>query len=288
MGGAILQLFVASTHSSRVAVIHLSQGGSFLREGLLVNIASILRIKTIAHVHGSGFDEFAKQHPRIVSWALFRANKALFLSSKSLKIYEALRNTNAQQVVALVNNIVEVPSSPSKDKSKKIIFAGEVGHRKGADLLLKAWGNGIEFDGWELQICGPITEEIQDLISQTPAAANLKFTQELKNSEVKNLLLKSLVAVLPSRAEAQPMFVLEAMAAGCCVIASDVGNVSRMIDDDSGVLIPHGDLERLHEALLMVTQNITFCKKAGQAAREIVERQYGSSARLDLVGHWLH
>jgi glycosyltransferase involved in cell wall biosynthesis len=65
---------------------------------------------------------------------------------------------------------------------------------------------------------------------------------------VRRALEEANVAVLPSRAEALPMFVLEAMAAGVPVVATPVGAVADAIAG-AGVVVPVGDDRALVQAI---------------------------------------
>ena len=64
------------------------------------------------------------------------------------------------------------------------------------------------------------------------------------------------IFVLPSRTEAFSNALMEAMACGCCVIASDVGGNPELVrDKETGLLFPPGDTGALTGALLQVIDN---------------------------------
>src|SRR5205085_3068749 len=65
---------------------------------------------------------------------------------------------------------------------------------------------------------------------------------------VRAALKEAAVAVLPSRAEALPMFLLEAMAAGIPVVATPVGAVADAVDG-AGMIVPIGDHRALEAAI---------------------------------------
>jgi len=59
------------------------------------------------------------------------------------------------------------------------------------------------------------------------------------------------IYVLPSQWEGMPMALLEAMAAGCPIIATNVGGVSKVITDgQNGILVPFASVERLAEVII--------------------------------------
>ena len=54
---------------------------------------------------------------------------------------------------------------------------------------------------------------------------------------------------MPSLSEGMPTVILEAMARGKAVIATDVGAVSELVSEENGVLIQAGSVEELSNAL---------------------------------------
>ena len=68
--------------------------------------------------------------------------------------------------------------------------------------------------------------------------------------DIPNLLGGADVFVLPSLSEGLPVALLEAMSAGCAIVASDVGDVRTVLDDGrAGVLVPPGDARALAVAV---------------------------------------
>src|SRR5207253_193812 len=55
--------------------------------------------------------------------------------------------------------------------------------------------------------------------------------------------------VVPSRAESMPYVVLEAIAAGMPIIATDVGGISEIFGPAAGALVPPGDAAALADAI---------------------------------------
>ena len=58
--------------------------------------------------------------------------------------------------------------------------------------------------------------------------------------------------ICPSYSEGMPTVILEAMASGCCIIASDVGAVRCIVDKNNGWLISPGNTYELRQSILEV------------------------------------
>ena len=85
------------------------------------------------------------------------------------------------------------------------------------------------------------------------------------------VLLAADAVVLPSREEGMPISLLEAMARGRVVVASDVGGVPDVIEHGvHGLLVPPGDAEALAEALGGLHGKADFALRVGQNAADRV------------------
>ena len=96
------------------------------------------------------------------------------------------------------------------------------------------------------------------------------------------------VFVLPSEREAFPMVVLEAMACGLPIIATDVGDTARIIEDGvSGRVIAPRDVNALRQALGELLEDPVRAQRMGEAAQERVAGRF-SSARMAQSYHEIY
>jgi glycosyltransferase involved in cell wall biosynthesis len=76
------------------------------------------------------------------------------------------------------------------------------------------------------------------------------------------------VFVLPSLAEGTPNSIVEAMAHGLPVIATEVGGIPDLLTPETGILVPPGDRARLAEAMCRLAADPALRASMGRAARE--------------------
>lgn len=99
---------------------------------------------------------------------------------------------------------------------------------------------------------GPLVDHVRALATRELAA--ITFTGHLPSARIADLLAAADMLVLTSAVEGLPLIVLEALAAGCPVATTDVGDVASVVKDGlDGVLVPAADpqalADRIEEAL---------------------------------------
>lgn len=164
----------------------------------------------------------------------------------------------------------------------RILSVGNLNPLKGADVLLTA----LETFGkpWELVIVGAelqtysvyaqdLREHADRLESQT---RRTRFAGWRSPEEVRSLMVDSDVFVLPSRSEACPLALLEAMAAGCVCIATDVGDVREILETAGcGVVVPSESSSALAAAIEYVAEIGTAERqRMGKLAQEAIAARY--------------
>lgn len=264
-------LLVRTKHGRSPVLVHMSAKGSFVREGSLVVWSRLIGHRVGIHLHGSQFPDFSDQHPRLVRFVAAAAAVVFVLTDESLLILKRLLSGRPTRLVRL-SNAVDVPAG-TDSKERLVLFGGEVGARKGADVLLAAWERvGEERSDWTLILAGPVHPAFDRLGLGYPGVVSLGA---IPHEEVLALQSRAAIAVLPSRNEAMPMFLLESMARGCAVVATPVGQVEELVGA-SGELVTVGDVEGLALALRRLTGDPSLLARSGVASRRRVEDSYSS------------
>jgi L-malate glycosyltransferase len=90
-----------------------------------------------------------------------------------------------------------------------------------------------------------------------------------QRADIPELLASADFFVLPSRAEGLPNAALEAMASGLPVVATRVGGIPEIIEDDvSGLLVPPQNSAALAQALTGVLSDVELAAKLAEASRQ--------------------
>jgi glycosyltransferase involved in cell wall biosynthesis len=94
-------------------------------------------------------------------------------------------------------------------------------------------------------------------------------------ADVPEVLAACDLFTLPSIQEGFPMVILEALAAGKAVIASEVGAIPDVIRHGAtGMLVPPGDADALADALCVLIEDEGARQRLGQSGRELVREAY--------------
>lgn len=128
------------------------------------------------------------------------------------------------------------------------------GFRRQKDHATLLRGMALLPAGVELWLAGEgeTMAEMQALAQELGVMDRVKFLGRCE--DIPAILSQSDIAVLSSHYEGQPMSLIEAMAAGLPVVASDVAGIHETVGD-AGILVPHGDAEALAEAIRRLAED---------------------------------
>ena len=163
-----------------------------------------------------------------------------------------------------------------RDDGRRILFAGRLLPLKGVKDLITAVGHIASSQDIKLVLAGSLSEsqyveQLKNEATRLGISENVHFLGLLSEEQLRNELSRSAALVLPSYQETAPMVIVEAMAAGVPVIATNVGGVSYdVMDGITGFLIEPGDVHMLAERLRRLLSDPTLRRSFGDTAKEIV------------------
>ncbi|MHB8241796.1 MAG: glycosyltransferase family 4 protein [Solirubrobacteraceae bacterium] len=243
-----------------VAHIHLSERGSFLREGAVLALARRRGLVTVVTIHGASFGAFAGRHPRLVSTVLRRADLVICLEQGALEIVRRLAPKARAEIVP--NAVALEGDPPPVDATDElVVFAGEIGLRKGADVLHRAW-----------RLVAQRRPEARCLMVgptgdfTPPHTERLEVRAPVGPAEMKAILLDARVVALPARAEAMPMVLTEAMSLGRPFVSTPVGGIPELAAA-GGMLATVGDESELADRLTDVLADPGLARTIGERGR---------------------
>ena len=177
---------------------------------------------------------------------------------------------------------------PARDRSS-ILFVGTLSERKGVAILIRA----MRFlckkvPECQLNLVGiGSTEEVGRLNSlsrELGVDGHICFKGSLNQNEIASEMENTAVFVLPSFMENSPNSLAEAMSAGLAVVATNVGGIPSMVENNAtGLLVPPGDEELLSEAIVDLLVDESKRRRLGQAAKTKAIATHSSQVVVDQI-----
>jgi glycosyltransferase involved in cell wall biosynthesis len=288
---------VALIRRRRPDIVHVNSS----KAGVLGRVAALLtRVPiTVFTVHGWAFKAYSG-----VASALYRLADGLMAAATTVTICVteteraaglAARTCRAGRTVVIAN-AVDVgaaerargdgpPPLVAADRERltgdppRIVTVGRLAFPKDPLTLVRALAR-VRARGGRFRASfvgdGPEAEDVAAELR----ALGLESDVELcgARSDVGAVLARSDVFVLASRSEGGPISILEAMAAGLPVVASDVGGVREQVADGvTGLLVPPGDPEALAGALERLLADPELRRRLGAAGLERARERFDVS-----------
>jgi glycosyltransferase involved in cell wall biosynthesis len=135
-----------------------------------------------------------------------------------------------------------------------------------------------------LILIGPVLdrEEASRILKLGETLSSFEYLGEKPHVEVQKFIAASDVFLNTSLNEGMPGAVLEAMASGIPVLASDItGNRSLVVTGDNGLLFPAGSVAGLVESALTLMRDESMRKQMGKAGRQRVAARYSVDREVD-------
>jgi glycosyltransferase involved in cell wall biosynthesis len=263
----------------RIVHVHATVRGSMYRKSVCVLAARALRRRVVLQVHSGAAEAagFAASRGRL-SIALFRA--AIGASDAVLAVSEAsaaaLRHAyRVEDVKVVPNPAPAVPAferRPSPEQVQVLYLGGFANPAKGGDVLLEALDLALQREPrLRVTLAGPgeLPPFASELVTRWPTLA---WAGWLGPAEKDELMRAAEVFVLSSRSEGLPMALLEAMAYGMAVIATEVGGIPEVVEAGAdGLLVAPEDPAAIVNALGELAADPALRERLGSTARRRAE-----------------
>jgi len=231
-----------------------------------------------------GFSIHARDARKVAPEVLYaRARKAACVVACNHDVAGELRNSGAN--VHLVPHGVDlerfVPQPLPDTEVLQLLVVGRLVEKKGFHVLIATAAR--LHAPFQLNIVGEGPEEkrLTELIRRHRLESKVRLCGPKTHEDLPEAYNRAHVLVAPSimdqtgDRDGLPNVVLEAMACGRAVIASDVGAIgSAVIHDETGLLTRPGDAESLAAAIDLLARQRSLLTQLGMQARERVQREY--------------
>lgn len=281
-----------------VVLLFASPGTSHLEKTVMATIGHLFFVRSIffpqggrllQDATGSGFKAKLLRYTFHIPDQMLCQGKAyqnFFMNETGLteKQCPIINNWTATQELL---NIGEARVKELHHSDVGIIFLGWVAQEKGIYELLECalcLSRNDMTNGFKLIIAGDgsAMQYAHKFVIENSLQDKVELLGWIDSEEKSLCLKKSHILVLPSYAEGMPNAVIEAMAAGLAVVATDVGEVRSLIQEGvNGFVVPVGDIDRLTDAVgqLLIDSELRF--KMGQAGWDIARQNFSTEPLVD-------
>jgi glycosyltransferase involved in cell wall biosynthesis len=278
----------------RIVHTHTSKGGFVGRLA-----AAMAGVPVVVHtVHGFAFSEQTPASTRrfycmLEQIATRWCDRVVSVSEFHRQWALDLRICQPHQIIAIPNGVADCGGSPIADEMRR-----RMGVRDGELMLLSmarlASDKGLAYLIEAGAILAASHRPCRIVIAgEGPERARLEsLARELKvdhmvtflgfRQDVAELLAACDMVVLPSLREGLSIALLEAMAAGKTIVATDIGSHREVAAQaEMAVLVPPADPKALSQAILKLAGDPAARLRLGAAARDLFERSYTEERMLN-------
>lgn len=265
--------------------IHSSFGPSFYRKKPFIDMAYMMHVPIVNHIHGAEFNDFfvavGKKKQSLIKRCYNKCSVLIALSDEWKDNLSRIVDSNKIVVIPNYSKLHPEALDRRADSSKdvKILFLGELGYRKGGyDIPEIAKELGGSVSNWEMILAGSGAPEDEDAIrnrvSELGLEKKISFPGWVRD-EAKDMLLKEAdIFFLPSYNEGMPMSILDACGYALPIVSSEVGGIPQVVCEENGILCKAGDIEGFARALSELVIDYERRTACGKASYELVQNKY--------------
>ena len=228
-----------------------------------VKLKELTGIPVVGIEHWSRFNEpqLSEQEFKWESYAFEKTDTNIAVSKTLAENLQKKFNTNFEVIYNMFGKEFEDDYIiPQYDNSHPIRFisVGSLIKRKGFDSLIEAFSkSNLPSSLWSLGIIGGGEEEanLHNLIKRKGLDNNIKLLGEMDKVSIVEELKKSNIFVLPSRNENFSVAILEGLALGLPVLATDCGGIRECLTEENGIIVPVDDIKSISNGIKYMVAN---------------------------------
>ena len=250
-------------NSEKVDIVHIhtSRNSLFVKDvlvGAYLSNKSNSKICLTIHV-GDSTTVFEKVPSNLKKKTIALLNKyffKVFFLTKEIMNQFVENNLQVDKACVLYNTCditYDEETSEANNEKLKVLFVGMINRDKGILELLDAISDKRISERIECHICGEITDNsiVAEFEQKYESVKGIVSLHGYVNGVEKDRLFSSCdVLVLPSYHEGFPLVILEALFCGCAIIATRVGAIPEILDDDNCLFVEVRNPQSIETALL--------------------------------------
>ncbi|SFU66479.1 glycosyltransferase family 4 protein [Pseudoduganella namucuonensis] len=286
MAGALLTtLWLLLRGKVGLLHVHSASRGSFWRKSVFCALARLFGVPYVFHLHSGEFPVFYRDEcgPRARRWVERTLRGAHTVVALTGLWRESLRRIAPGANVTVLGNPVRVPAAlpPAPPPRGQVLFLGRLRDKKGVYDIVRAMPAVLaRAPDTVFTLAGD-----GDLHGTARLAEELGVAHALRlpgwvDGAAKDALMDGAdLLLLPSYFEGLPICVLEAMAQGVAVVASNVGGIPEALEQGRcGALLAPGDVEAISSAVLSLLADEGRRLRLRGAAHARAQQVYSTQA----------
>lgn len=280
-----LGIFCLKVPSYQIVHVNMASDSSYYRKSIFIKGARFFRKKIVIHQHGGDFENFYYRQlndkgRKNVDKVLSMGDAFLVLTPIWKKFFSHM--VDADKITVLPNSIQMPQTVQKKYGQSKLLFLGRICREKGIGELLKVISE-LKKNYQDIHLyLGGIWED-NDFQKEVEKLSECVTWLGWISGKVKEKYLGECdIFVLPSYFEGQPVALLEAMAYGCAIVASETGGIPHMITDgQTGILVTPRDEVALRQGIERALTDRELCHRLGENARHKVQDEFSIDKNME-------
>jgi glycosyltransferase involved in cell wall biosynthesis len=283
-----------------VLLLFASPGPSFIEKSMMAALARLLGVKTLMFPRGAAL--VSQYETSLLRATLLRlcfriptvmicqgnAYQDFFVHTVGLALARCPVIYNWTATTELLN--VGAARSYGPDEAPlQVLFLGWIEREKGIFELLECarrLSQTAEVPAFKIVIAGDgsATADVRRELEDPQLARIVELTGWIDSAAKVERLRSAHLLVLPSYMEGMPNALIEAMAAGLPVVATDVGAVTDIVSDGvNGLVIPPRNADRLAKALRELLVDARLRERMGRAGWHIAKDSFSAERAVDQI-----
>lgn len=269
--------------------IHSSFGASFYRKMPFIIIADFFNIKIVNHIHGSEIRRFyidaSLLKRKLIEFIYNKCDNLICLSQEWKENFKVI---HLKSNISVVENYSIYPSDfyAKRKGTKKVLYLGFITKLKGCfdiPYVIEKVVQIIPDINFIIAGSGQI-EELKKKINEMGLTKYTLFPGWVGSEKKDELLREADLFFLPSYSEGMPMSILEAMGYRLPVVASLVGGIPQLIEDNiNGFLVTPGNINGYADAIIKILKDDILKEDMGMNSFLISKKKFSKDTHLEKI-----